>query len=136
MPGVRFAPYGDLAAARKLIRKGKTAAVFTPLLAFQAQVSDTFGVTDPGQVPRIIYVARTHPQLDNTCTEMATYPYEVLAAAPVSKEHLCLQPREDGMSAIRAWYVYQAVKHFAGSAAAPKALDAPQPSPSPAKAPK
>ena len=28
MPGVRFAPYGDLAAVRKLARAGRTAAIF------------------------------------------------------------------------------------------------------------
>jgi acetylornithine aminotransferase len=28
MPGVTFAPYGDLEAARKLVKRGKTAAIF------------------------------------------------------------------------------------------------------------
>ena len=77
---------------------GKTAAVLTPLLAFQAQQFDRFGVTDPGAVPRIIYVARTLPQLDNTGAELASYPYAALVAAPVAKEHLCMLPRVEGTS--------------------------------------
>ena len=78
---------------------GKTMAVNTPLLHFQAQEFELYGVIDPGRPPRIIYVARTLSQLDNTMKEIASMPYAALIAAPVSKEHLCMQPREDGMSA-------------------------------------
>ena len=77
---------------------GKTAAVATPLLAFQAWLNEMFGHLDPDRVPRIVYVARTLSQLDNTCKEMSTYPYSVLPAAPVAKEHLCMLPRVDGLS--------------------------------------
>jgi Rad3-related DNA helicase len=77
---------------------GKTAAVMMPLLAFQAQQFEAYGASDPGAVPRIIYVARTLPQLDNTCKELASYLYSVLAAAPVAKEHLCMLPEVPGLS--------------------------------------
>ena len=77
---------------------GKTAAVFTPLLAFQAQLQQKYGGCRPDLVPRIIYVARTLPQLDKTGKELATYPYSVLLGAPVAKEHLCMLPAEKGVS--------------------------------------
>jgi len=78
---------------------GKTIACLTPLLHYQAQQFELYGVIDPARPPRIIYVARTLSQLDNTMKEIASMPYAALIAAPVSKEHLCLQPREEGMSA-------------------------------------
>ena len=77
---------------------GKTAAVFTPLLAYQAQQEELHGASNPSFVSRIIYVARTLPQLDKTGQELATYPYETLLAAPVAKEHLCMLPKEEGIS--------------------------------------
>jgi len=77
---------------------GKTAAVFTPLLAFQEQQELLHGKSNPSLVPRIIYVARTLPQLDKAGMELATYPYNTLLAAPVGKEHLCMQPKEEGIS--------------------------------------
>ena len=77
---------------------GKTAAVFTPLLAFQAQQQQRYGDSSPDSVLRIIYVARTLPQLDKTGKELATYPYSVLLGAPVAKEHLCMLPAEKGIT--------------------------------------
>ena len=77
---------------------GKTAAVFTPLLAFQAQQQQRYGDSNPNSVPRIIYVARTLPQLDKTGKELATYPYSVLLGAPVAKEHLCMLPPDKGVT--------------------------------------
>ena len=77
---------------------GKTAAVFTPLLAYQAQQEHRHGASNPDSVPRIIYVARTLPQLDKTGKELATYPYSVLLGAPVAKDHLCMLAPEKGVS--------------------------------------
>jgi Rad3-related DNA helicase len=70
---------------------GKSIAIMTAVLAFQAAMAEQYG-SDPRRTPRIIIASRTLAQMDQLTRELERLPYGTLVAPLASRERLCAQP--------------------------------------------
>lgn len=75
---------------------GKTLALLSASLAyqhFQQKSAEGVGTSEGNaHVPRVVWIARTHDQLQHAVAELRRVPYRPLEALRISRERFCLHP--------------------------------------------